>query len=380
MSDANQELPDPNNIIDDGTGIEPEDTISEERISDPFNPALIRVDTRTMTIDLLLRRIEHNELDLQPSFQRKDGIWTKGAKSRLIESLLIRIPLPAFYVDATDDDKWLVVDGLQRLTTLKSFILDNTLKLCELEFLSSLIGKTYTDLSRPMQRRITETQVTVYVIEKGTPSEVKFNVFKRINTGGLPLSAQEIRHALNQGCATEFLAQLASSAEFKKAVDNGISDDRMADRECVLRFLAFTLVPYIKYKSKEFDSFLNDCMVSMNAMPDHEMEQLKERFIKAMVVAYAIFGTDAFRKRYKREAARNPINKALFESWSVNLSQLNDEQIHILTERKNMLQERFIDLMNTRDFNEAISQGTGNIKKVQNRFRSIQQLIEEVLA
>ena len=380
MDEADQMVSEEHNFIDNGTGIEPEDMIGEERITDPFNPALIRIDTRPMSIDQLLGRIEHNELDLQPRFQRKGGVWTNGAKSRLIESLLLRIPLPAFYVSATDDDKWLVVDGLQRLTTLKNFILDNTLKLCELEFFPFFIGKTYADLPPPMQRRITQTQVTVYLIEGGTPSAVKFNVFKRINTGWLPLSAQEIRHALNKGIAAEILAQLALSAEFKKAVDNSIRDDRMADRECVLRFFAFTLVPYIEYKSKEFDSFLNDCMKTMNTLPDHEMEQLRQRFLKAMVTAWAIFGTDAFRKRYKIGASRYPINKALFESWSVNLGQLSDEQIHVLIERKDMLQGRFIDLMNTRDFDEAISQGTSDIKKVHNRFRAIQQLIEEVLA
>ena len=84
-------------VIDNGTGVELEDIVGDERITDPFNPALIRVDTRPMTIDLLLSRIEHEELDLQPSFQRKGGIWNEGAQSRLIESILIRIPLPAFY-------------------------------------------------------------------------------------------------------------------------------------------------------------------------------------------------------------------------------------------------------------------------------------------
>lgn len=366
-------------VIDDGTGIELEDIVGDERITDPFNPALIRVDTRPLTINLLLSRIENNELDLQPSFQRKGGIWTEGAQSRLIESLLIRIPLPAFYFDAMDDDKWLVVDGLQRLTTLKRFIIDETLRLKELEFLTTLRGMTFAELPRSYQRRIMETQVTVYLIEKGTPSEVKFNVFKRINTGGLPLSAQEIRHALNQGKATERLAQLAQSPEFKAAIDNGIRDDRMADRECVLRFFAFTITPHSRYKAKEFDSFLNDCMSTMNRMSDEELHTLECLFLRAMTAAYDIFGTYAFRKRYRMVAPRYPINKALFESWSVNLSQLSDEEIRLLKAQRNKLVESFVRLMNDQEFDRAISQGTGDIKKVNLRFSAIGQIIKEVL-
>src|SRR5579864_357743 len=172
---TNQELSEPDKTIETWEG--PGEI--KGKISAPFQPSLVRVTTMQMSIDLLLRRIEHNELDLRPDFQRRDRIWTKGAESRLIESLLLRIPLPAFYVDATNDEKWLVVDGLQRLTTLKRFVLDKTLELCELEFrwFPSLYRKTYTDLARPLQRRITETQVTVHVIEKGTPSEARFNIF-----------------------------------------------------------------------------------------------------------------------------------------------------------------------------------------------------------
>jgi len=367
-------------VIDDGTGIEPEDTISEERITDPFSPALIRVETKQITIDLLLSRIKHDELDLQPSFQRKGGIWNDRAQSRLIESILIRIPLPAFYIDATNDGKWLVVDGLQRLTTLKRFIIDETLKLCGLEFLTSLDGKTHAELPRPLQRRIRETQVTVYLIEKGVPSEIKFNIFKRINTGDLPLSSQEVRHALNQGKATELLARLAESQEFKTAIDNGIRDDRMADRECVLRFFAFTITSYADYKSKEFDSFLNDRMKDMNNMSDQELKKLEERFLRAMVAAYNIFEKRAFRKFSLDWEKRSPINKALFEAWSVNLDQLNDEQLQILKERKSKMNRELLKLDGAPAFWDAISQGTGDIKKVKLRFSAIKKLIAEVLS
>lgn len=367
-------------IVDNGTGVEVEDTSSEENITEPFDPALIRVDTRPMTIDLLRLRIEYQELDLAPGFQRKGGIWKDDAQSRLIESMLIRIPLPAFYMDATNDERWLVVDGLQRLTTLKRFMIVKDLRLSGLEFLTSLNGKTYDELPRNYQRRIAETQVTVYLIEKGTPDEVKFNIFKRINTGGLPLSAQEIRHALNQGEATKLLAQLAESIVFKSAVDNGIRDDRMADRECVLRYLAFTIAPYTTF-TKDFDSFLNKAMADINKMSDEEREHLRRQFERTMVIAWDIFGTDAFRKRYSERASRQPINKPLFESWSVNLSQLSDAQVQILKERKELLRKNFIALMNNPDrkFNEAISLATGDPKKVRLRFEVIEQLIKDVL-
>ncbi len=363
-----------------GTGVEEEQTESEETITEPFDPTKIRVETKSMTIDLLLTRMEEEELDLAPGFQRKGGIWTDAAQSRLIESILIRIPLPAFYMDATDDNKWLVVDGLQRLTTLKRFVLEDELSLDGLEFLSNVKGKTFSTLPRNFQRRIRETQITVYLIEKGTPVEVKFNIFKRINTGGLPLSAQEIRHALNQGKVTAFLQELAASAEFVSASDGSIRDTRMADRECVLRFLAFRLTDFEDYKSKDFDGFLNERMAALNRMHESELRGLAREFKKAMVAAKGLFGRDAFRKRYYIESSRYPISKALFEAWSVNLSQLTDSQLELLHKRKANLQVAFMALMrNHKDFDSAISQGTGDPNKVRLRFGQVRRIIGEVL-
>ena len=367
--------------VDTSFGI---DSDEDESIIQPFDPELIRVETRPMTIDLLLQRIKYEELNLTPDFQRKDGIWNPRTKSRLIESILIRIPLPAFYMDATDEDKWVVIDGLQRLTTLKMFVNDKSLVLSELEFLTPHEGKNFDELPRNLQRRIIETQVTVYLIEKGTPSAVKFNIFKRINTGGLPLSLQEIRHALNIGKSTEFLKKLAESSDFKAATAHRNFSQRMTDREFILRFLSFTIHPYNDYKATEFDSFLSDVMAEINEMSERNIHELELKFSKAMTAAYEIFGNDAFRKRSRQDAPRSPINKALFESWSVNLSKLNGEQIKTLIERKDLVKDKFIELMNDRivepRFESSISQGTGDTRKVKRRFSAIEQLIQEVLA
>jgi uncharacterized protein with ParB-like and HNH nuclease domain len=287
-------------------------------------------------------------------------------------------------MDATDEDKWVVIDGLQRLTTLKMFVNDKSLKLSELEFLTHLENTTFDELPRNLQRRIIETQVTVYLIEKGTPSTVKFNIFKRINTGGLPLSLQEIRHALNIGKSTELLKKLADSSEFKKATAYRNFNQRMIDREFILRFLAFAIHPYTEYKATEFDSFLSEVMTEINEMSDQDIKDLELRFIKSMTTAYDIFGNDAFRKRSRPDAPRSPINKALFEAWSVNFSKLSSEQIQTLIERKDKLKEGFIKLMNDREvepkFETSISVGTGDTRKVKRRFSAIEQLIQEVLA
>jgi hypothetical protein len=365
-----------------GTGLEKEedDTGIEFAITEPFDPARIRVETKPMVISLLMDRIRNNEIDLTPGFQRKGGIWSPKAKSQLVESLLIRIPLPAFYMDGGDESKWLVVDGLQRLSTLKAFVIDKTMKLTGLEFLGKdCDGRRFDQLPRNLQRRILETQVTVFLIQENTPPEVKFNIFKRINTGGLPLSSQEIRHALNQGKACTLLKDLAESAEFRTAINDGIRDERMGDRECVLRVLAFMRTSYRDYKANNVDAFLNQCMIDLNRLPDVEIQVLDKRFRRAMVDCYRIFGDRAFRKQTPGSPRRHPINRALFEVWAADIETLTPEEVDRLEARRNDLRARFLALLADNDFAAAISYGTGDPQKVQRRFSKVIEIITETL-
>jgi hypothetical protein len=360
----------------EGPAIDPDE---DESIVQPFDPAKIRVESRSMSLDLLLQRIEYKELDLAPDFQRQGGLWKPKAKSRLVESLLIRIPLPAFYMDATDDDRWSVIDGLQRLSVLKAFVIDKTMRLEGMEFLSQFEGKTYDEIPRNFQRRILEAQVTVFLIEKGTPPEVKFNIFRRINTGGLPLTPQEIRHALYQGKATVLLKELANLPEFLTATTKSIPTGRMVDREFILRFLAFMITDPEEYKAAEFDSFLGDAMEKINRMSEEEVEQLKIFFKISMISSELMLGRYAFRKVYDVDSARLPINKALFEAWSVNFAKLNTVELSLLQHNWEVLLGGFIQLMNYWQFENSISQGTGDPSRVRIRFRSIRLLIQYCL-
>ena len=297
----------------EGDGVEREtlDAADETRIEQPFDPARIRIATREPSVDVVMERIRRGEIDLAPDFQRSGDIWPRGTQSRLIESILLRIPLPVFYMAADPDDNWQVVDGLQRLGTLRNFILDKKLRLRCLEYLSQFEGHGYDQLPRPMQRRITETQLSCHVIEPGTPPEVMFNIFKRIiDSVGKPLVGQEIRHALNPGPARDLLRELAGSAEFLRTTDGTVNPKRMADRECVLRFLAFRSLGDDSYGGK-LDDFLMNAMKHLNGAPARH-PSLCHDFRRAMSLAWDLFGNEAFRKPsrpgYKRR--RSPGQQA----------------------------------------------------------------------
>ncbi len=362
-------------LNEEESDVEEEREDPEEKITTPFNPEQIKIRTTQIVVEQLISRIKHEEIDLAPDFQRQAGIWNDERKSRLIESLLLRIPLPVFYVAADESEKWSVVDGIQRMKTIYDYV-TGKFPLKRLEYLTKLNGCTHDELRRPLQRRISETQLIVNVIESGTSPDVLFNVFRRINTGGMTLNGQEIRHALNPGPVRDYLKELAESDEFKKATDGSINPKRMADRECVLRFLAFHITPWENYSSNDLNGYLVRTMQEINDMSECERNNFAVDFRKAMLAASDIFGENAFRKPSSER--RLPINKGIFEAWTVQLARCLPEQIRVLVERRNDTQCRFKELIaEDSDFLEAISYTTGSPQNVQKRFQAIEQLVKE---
>ena len=369
------------NILLNEPEVEYEDLSSGVLMEKPFNPAKIDITTKHLTIDLLIKRLKANpiEIDLAPAFQRKSDLWDEQKQSQLIESLLIKFPLPAFYFDGSDNNKWLVVDGLQRLSSLRNFVILKKLKLTGLEFLNKLEGMGFNELPRNLQRQIEEAQITAYIINPGTPDEVKFNIFKRINTGGLILNSQEIRHALNQGISATFIADLADLKEFKAATENALSPNRMMDREFVTRFIAFYLYPHTEYVP-DLDTYMNRAMSDIKKLSQEQRDEIKSNFVKSMKLAKTIFNNWAFRKSDKYPEKRKPINKALFEVWSVSLAKLNDIDRSKLSEKNEMIFEESINLIkNDSNFFASITTSTGNKSSVNYRFTKIESIIQETL-
>ncbi len=358
-----------------------------EPITVPFDPNLIRIRRDPFTLGELIDKIQYDEVNFKTAFQRKSDLWDATKQSRLIESVLLRLPLPAFYFDEVIENEediekrrsvWQVIDGLQRCSAFNHYIVKEELKLVNLEFLTRFEGKKYSELPRELQRRIQQTPITTYIVEKGTPEEVKFNIFKRINTGGLILTPQEIRHAMNQGIAADYVADLASMDSFREATCWIIKTDRMEDRDFVTRYIAFYLQDFSVYQP-DLDSFLTKGMGKIKLLNDSERETMKIAFEKAMNTAIQIFRNDAFRKRMAKDDRRKPINKALFEVFSVYFAKMNEKQSMRLIERKDEFIDKFIILNNDNKFQYAISSGTGQKESVNRRYNEIRRIIEETL-
>lgn len=347
----------------------------------PFDPTLINIETKTPSLDTLIKRIKSKsvELDTENYFQRKDDLWNKTQQSRLIESILIRFPLPAFFFDASNDSKWLIVDGLQRLSSIRNFCVEKTLSLSNMEFLTQLNGKKWDDLAPDLQRLIEETQVVIYKILPGTPTDVKFNIFKRINTGGLVLEPQEIRHALFQGKPSKFVAELARVQSFIDVVPLGkAKKDRMFDRDFANRFLGFYLFDYQEYNS-DLDSFLSKGMAAIYDKSEEELAEIKSKFVEAMKLARHVFGREAFRKVYRNYKRLPPINKALFDVISVRFAQASDEEKAAIKKNKSQFKSGLRNLLATDEyFFSSVTSSTGDRNKVRYRHEKIKELIQSV--
>ncbi|MBQ4773142.1 DUF262 domain-containing protein [Pectobacterium versatile] len=388
------------------TGIEAD--LDEEMVLEPFDPDAISIEQKVVPMDTLIRRLKQQSIHLSPNFQRNE-VWDVTRRSRLIESLLLKIPLPMFYVASDEKGTWEVVDGLQRLSTIRDFIIGNEngacLTLKNLEFLGDkLNGKTFRTIENDSTQQrlvndILETEMRFTVINPGTPEAVKRNIFKRINTGGMPLTLQEIRHALYQGKSSDLLYELSCSKEFLNVLGNKVNDTRMASRELILRFLSFLIFNRENYKSN-LDSWLSNTMRVINLMPNithnelnkiykatnelpvinlSDLDEISNFFKKAMLRCDVIFDGHAFRKSIPGDERKTPINKSLFEVWSNVLCRLSDAEFVKLKDNKKYLLEKYKLILEDAEFASAISRHSSMQSSVTGRYNAIENIVKETI-
>ena len=306
----------------------------------PYDPEKIKVRTDKISLAQISTMIDNRDIDLTPAFQR-NLVWDPFRKSRLIESILLRIPLPMFYFAEELEGNLTVIDGLQRISTIKEFI-NNKFPLRNLQYLENCEGRYFKDegnkkgLEAKYVRWFNLTNISANIIDPISPPEVKYDIFRRINTGGRPLNNQEIRNCLAGQGLRDTLKAMVSTTEFKTATDNSVRTTRMDDQEIALRFLAFEELfsrdGNINDYSGYTEGFLDDYTERHKKDTPQDFEQKVQSFVNAMKNAtYLIGGRYAFRKilpeSIKPNARKQILNKALFVVTSVLLSQCSYEKV-----------------------------------------------------
>ncbi|RKZ54054.1 MAG: DUF262 domain-containing protein [Candidatus Parabeggiatoa sp. nov. 3] len=342
----------------------------------PYDPTKEDIDIRQEphTVFELIRKYDQGRLIINPDFQR-NLVWKLDQKSRFIESIILNFPLPPFYVNQTREGKYIIVDGLQRTSTLHEFVNDE-FKLTGLEALAKLNGYYFSELIKQAgdyQTRIEDKKLLLYLIRPSVPLKVVYDIFNRINTSGTMLNRQEVRNCIFIGKATQLLKELSEEDYFKKAIDNGISPKRMKDREAVLRYLAFQIFDYETDYHGDMSDFVEETMRTINLMADEKIATLKSDFERVMTLTFDFFGKRNF--RLPTDQTRGRINLAVFESVSYFFSIKHDA---FLKTHKKTIQRHFDQLLQDEAYLDAVRFSTANTAKVITRFNRVQDILGKV--
>ena len=304
------------------------------------NTARIVTQRNDFLIPNLLQSIEQKKyINLNPPYQRRLR-WDRKQKSKLIESLLMNVPIPPVFLFETDLAEYEVMDGQQRLSTIREFF-SNDFPLAGLERWSDLNGRRYGELPPRIQSGLNRRSMSAIILLAESGGEIKQFVFERLNTGGVRLNAQEIRNAIHNSPFNHALHDLSRSARFTgmwdipprerqeetrpsaKLVANRLYR-QMLDCEIVLRF--FTLANP-KGLSKSMRASLDDTMKAYAKKNEEELAPLKSQFTDCLDTAYAIYGTTCFRllPRPNARTAKRALSRGLYDAVMLGLRNVMKE-------------------------------------------------------
>jgi len=346
-----------------------DDTVDSGLGDYPIDTLLIRKETRTV-FDVV-RRIESGGFILNPDFQR-DFVWQPEKQSKLIESVVMRIPLPVFYLAEDPEGRTIVVDGLQRLATFRNF-LGNKFRL-RLPHQDVLNKKRFTDLPPKLQNRIEDCNLELYIIDAKVPERAKLDIFERVNSGEV-LTRQQMRNCLYMGAATRWLKEEASTKLFLEATGGSLDKKKMRDREFINRFCGFFLLGVDDYKKGDMDDFLARALERMNQMDADELKDLSKQFRLGLHNNFDIFDRHAFRKHTRNQPNRSVVNASLWDVMSTGLARYPNA---LVKRKAKELRDAFYPLLDQANFNEAITYSPNSTTKVQKRFEMANSMLKEV--
>lgn len=353
-----------------------------------FDPSKLKVEVKNTTIGALCDMLRNNMIDLQPDFQRHPNLWTAMEKSRLIESLLLGIPIPSMYFcENAAEKKWVVIDGLQRLCALRDFIASGKMRLKGLQLLRDKYeGHCWEDLSYFEQLTVTMRDVTLNVISGDASTEAMYIIFQRINSKSTVLRPAEIRHALYAGQAMDMVRRMAESEEFREATGGKVSARRMLDLDYASRFLAFHTSGYENYEDNKMDEFIGRALTAVNREWEKErIEEAEQAFREALSLCHDLLEEDTFRQpltekeRRNSDIKSNPLSIALFEATMCAAARLTAVQRATLMQRKTLFRKNYSAAFTDQTLIRSLSSGTNKYKSVQTRFLMLENVARQTL-
>ena len=352
------------------------------------------------TTETMARQLEKGNIDLNPSFQRRDA-WSEQEKSRLIESLMLGFPVPPIILAENKQKKnsYLVIDGKQRLLSIRRFYSNvsekefkaknlkekdafKQLKLKGLDILKDFNGKTYSQMQVENAEYINnlDNQSIRTIVIKNWPDEAfLYTVFLRLNTGSKKLSPQELRQALKPGAFMNFLDdETANSTAIKDMLNNKGADPRMKDIELALRFFAFKCFPD-KYKGN-LKEFLDYTCENLNGNWEEKEYIIRDMFAeleKSIVFLKDLFAPDAAFSRYTDGKCNGRFNRSIYEILTYYFS---IKEVRIAVEKKKEeFVNKFVELNDNQEFVYAVSNTTKDINRVVIRFTKVSKILEDLL-
>jgi hypothetical protein len=365
------------------------------------------VKTQNIEYDLetLVKRVKSNSIKLNPDYQRRHR-WSDEVSSRLIESLLLNIPIPAIFISqdvdvdeetASEVARYTVIDGQQRLTAIYEFMTGG-LQLTGLEILSEINECKLKDLPPFLLRRLEERTVKCLRIDSTIDPQVKYDIFERLNTGSVKLEAQELRNAVARGNFNDAIKDLSKFSFFtemlqisKTDADNNSKVKKMEDAELVLRFFALRNEGYRTSRKSGFKDFLTEKLVEFNELGEAEIKQMKREFKACMLTIYANLGKYAFAKHRVEDGVSikrmSTFNAAVYDAVAIGISEIYDfEEIAKDFNFKKLSpddadakiidQDMMLALFGDHEFFESVSGSVNDVGKIIHRVDAVKELLE----
>ncbi|MEM0979453.1 MAG: DUF262 domain-containing protein [Cyanobacteria bacterium P01_H01_bin.58] len=335
----------------------------------------VKTEKQDLPVETLVSWVNRGKLNLQPDFQR-NFVWNTSKASRLIESLLLAIPIPVIYVAEELNRTYSVVDGQQRLTSISAFVNGTfpngqNFKLSGLQVLTDLNRKAFGDLPVELQEEVLNFTLRFIIIEKDSDPDVKFEVFERLNLGAEKLNDQEVRNCVYRGNYNELLRSLANNEYLLRILQSQEPHTRMADRQLILRFFAMWRNTHRNYKGPT-KRFLNTEMELHRNLEEVALKEMQAVFEKSIEMAYAVFQEHAFRRYYLGNTynpngtwEKSRLNVALWDTVLYTFSYYDRDTILPI---KDHVREEFLDMItNEQKFVDYISTSTDKVERIHYR-------------